>query len=61
MAGLVAVQWWPGVDPVKKIEHQLGLWGLQLLIGGLAITPLRRFAGVNLIHRRPWACWHSSI
>lgn len=41
-----------GVDPVKKIEHQLGLWGLQLLIGGLAITPLRRFAGVNLIRYR---------
>lgn len=41
-----------GVDPVKAIEHQLGAWGLQLLIAGLAITPLRRFAGINLIRFR---------
>ena len=41
-----------GVDPVKAIEHQLGKWGLQLLIAGLAITPLRRFTGVNLIRYR---------
>lgn len=43
-----------GVDPVKVIEHELGLIALQLLIAGLAITPLRRFAGVNLFKwRRP--------
>ncbi|WP_425091526.1 protein-methionine-sulfoxide reductase heme-binding subunit MsrQ [Tropicimonas sp. S265A] len=43
-----------GVDPVKVIEHELGLIALQLLIAGLAITPLRRFAGINLIKwRRP--------
>lgn len=43
-----------GVDPVKVIEHELGLIALQLLIAGLAITPLRRFAGLNLIKwRRP--------
>lgn len=41
-----------GVDPVKTIEHQLGDWGLQLLIAGLAITPLRRFFGINLIRYR---------
>lgn len=41
-----------GVDPVKAIEHQLGKWGLQLLVAGLAITPLRRFTGVNLIRYR---------
>jgi len=41
-----------GIDPVKRIEHQLGEWGLQLLVAGLAITPLRRFTGVNLIRYR---------
>ena len=41
-----------GVEPVKALEHELGLIALQLLIAGLAITPLRRFAGVNLIKFR---------
>lgn len=41
-----------GIDPVKRIEHQLGEWGLQLIVAGLAITPLRRFTGVNLIRYR---------
>ena len=37
-----------GVDPVKAMEHQMGEWGLQVLIGSLLITPLRTYAGVNL-------------
>ncbi|PRY21732.1 sulfoxide reductase heme-binding subunit YedZ [Aliiruegeria haliotis] len=41
-----------GVDPTKAIEHQLGLWGLWLLIAGLAITPLQRFAGIRLLKFR---------
>ncbi|SHI02150.1 protein-methionine-sulfoxide reductase heme-binding subunit MsrQ [Marivita hallyeonensis] len=41
-----------GVDPAKVIEHQLGLWSLWLIIAGLAVTPLRRFAGVNLLKFR---------
>jgi methionine sulfoxide reductase heme-binding subunit len=41
-----------GVDPVKRIEHQLGLWGLQLIVAGLVVTPLRRLAGINLIRFR---------
>lgn len=41
-----------GADPVKVIEHRLGLIGLQLIIAGLMITPLRRFAGLNLIKFR---------
>jgi sulfoxide reductase heme-binding subunit YedZ len=41
-----------GIDPVKRIEHQLGEWGLQLLVAGLAVTPLRRFTGINLIRYR---------
>ena len=41
-----------GVDPVKAIEHRLGLWGLWLLIAGLAIKPLGRFGGLRLIKFR---------
>lgn len=60
LAGVLPLSWlvWLlvngslGVDPVKAVEHQLGEWGLQLLVAGLAITPLRRFTGVNLIRYR---------
>ncbi|MEM1235277.1 MAG: protein-methionine-sulfoxide reductase heme-binding subunit MsrQ [Pseudomonadota bacterium] len=41
-----------GVDPTKKIEHQLGLWSLWILIVGLAITPLKDHLGVNLVKFR---------
>lgn len=41
-----------GVDPVKAIEHSLGLTALQLIVAGLCVTPLRRFAGLNLIRFR---------
>ncbi|WP_417713493.1 protein-methionine-sulfoxide reductase heme-binding subunit MsrQ [Pseudophaeobacter arcticus] len=41
-----------GADPVKALEHDLGERALQLLVLGLAVTPLRRFAGVNLMRFR---------
>ena len=41
-----------GVDPVKVIEHRMGLWALWLLIAGLAVTPLQRFVGLRLIRFR---------
>lgn len=41
-----------GVDPTRELEHRLGELALQGLILGLAITPLRRFAGLNLIRYR---------
>lgn len=40
-----------GADPVKAIELRLGELGLQFLVGGLVITPLRWF-GLNLIRFR---------
>ena len=40
-----------GPDPVKAIELRLGELGLQFLVAGLAITPLR-WAGLNLIRFR---------
>ena len=41
-----------GVEPIKELEHELGEIALQLLIVGLAVTPLRRYIGVNLIKFR---------
>lgn len=41
-----------GVDPVKRLEHRLGEIGLQFLVAGLAVTPLRRLAGLNLLRFR---------
>lgn len=41
-----------GVDPTKVLEHEAGLIGLQLLVAGLAITPLRRWTGLNLLRFR---------
>lgn len=41
-----------GVEPVKALEHALGEFGLQLIVASLAITPLRRFAGINLLRFR---------
>lgn len=41
-----------GPDPVKPLEHKYGELALQLLIAGLAITPLRQHLGINLIKFR---------
>jgi len=41
-----------GRDPIKALEHELGLIALQLLIGGLCVTPLRRYLGLNLLKLR---------
>jgi methionine sulfoxide reductase heme-binding subunit len=60
LAGLVwaTVLFWQGatgqlgVDPVKTLEHSYGQAALILLVAGLAVTPLRRFAGLNLLRFR---------
>ncbi|SLN68078.1 Sulfoxide reductase heme-binding subunit YedZ [Aquimixticola soesokkakensis] len=41
-----------GIDPVKELEHTIGLRGLQVLIATLCVTPLRKYTGVNLIRYR---------
>jgi len=41
-----------GVEPINALERVLGETGLKLLLVGLAITPLRRFTGINLIRFR---------
>lgn len=72
--GLLPAAWliWLGVEdrlgaePIKALEQGLGLWSLRFLLLCLAVTPLRRFAGLDLLrHRRAlgllafyYACLH---
>ena len=41
-----------GADPIRGLEHALGLWALRFLVIGLSITPLRRLGGPSLIAYR---------
>ena len=41
-----------GVEPIRALEHELGQWALWFLIAGLAVPPLRRCAGLNLLKFR---------
>jgi len=41
-----------GPEPVKALEHALGLLALQMLVAVLAVTPLRDITGVNLVRFR---------
>ena len=58
-----------GADPQKTLERTLGLWALRFLIAALAITPLRRLGGPNLIRYRRaigllafyYACLHLTV
>jgi sulfoxide reductase heme-binding subunit YedZ len=34
-----------GADPIERVTHVTGEWGLRLLLASLAITPLRRLFG----------------
>ncbi|MEM1352457.1 MAG: protein-methionine-sulfoxide reductase heme-binding subunit MsrQ [Pseudomonadota bacterium] len=60
VAGLLPVPWLLyqaqtgglGREPISALEHELGLLALQLIIAGLAVSPLRRFVGVNLMKFR---------
>jgi sulfoxide reductase heme-binding subunit YedZ len=38
-----------GVEPIEALEHRYGELALQLIIVGLAVTPLRQRIGVNLM------------
>ncbi len=41
-----------GADPLKVLEHTLGVWSLRFLLIGLAVSPLLRMGGPNLIGYR---------
>ena len=60
LAGMIPAVWYfylgitdqLGADPQNALERILGLWALRFLIASLAITPLRRLGGPNLIRYR---------
>ncbi|MBB5720986.1 sulfoxide reductase heme-binding subunit YedZ [Loktanella ponticola] len=41
-----------GPEPINALEREYGALGLKLLIAGLAVTPLRKYAGINLLKFR---------
>ncbi|QQX90583.1 protein-methionine-sulfoxide reductase heme-binding subunit MsrQ [Gluconobacter sphaericus] len=41
-----------GADPVNVFERSLGLWAFRFLLVCLALVPLRRFTGLNLLRYR---------
>lgn len=41
-----------GVDPVNALERAYGDIAIKLIVAGLAVTPLRRWAGINLLRFR---------
>lgn len=41
-----------GPEPINALERRYGEVALQLMVAGLAITPLRRWLGVNLLKFR---------
>ncbi|MEM7464339.1 MAG: ferric reductase-like transmembrane domain-containing protein, partial [Pseudomonadota bacterium] len=41
-----------GADPMRVLEHEFGLWSLRFMLAALAVTPLRKYAGLNLIRFR---------
>lgn len=41
-----------GAEPINALERRIGLTALQCVLAGLAVTPLRRHFGVNLLKFR---------
>ncbi len=74
---LAQVGWWLrdgliglGANPIERVLHHTGWWALALLAVTLAVTPLRRVTGLNVLAklRRPlglfaffWATLHLGI
>lgn len=60
LAGLLPMPWLLylaatgglGVEPIEALEHRLGELALQLVVVGLAVTPLRTWTGLNLLKFR---------
>ncbi|WP_224816252.1 protein-methionine-sulfoxide reductase heme-binding subunit MsrQ [Hasllibacter sp. MH4015] len=44
-----------GVEPIEALEHRYGKIAFQLILVGLAVTPLRQYLGLNLM------CWRRAI
>lgn len=41
-----------GANPIEFVTHSTGTWALVFLLLTLAVTPLRRLAGINLLRLR---------
>lgn len=41
-----------GPEPINALEREYGQAALWLLVAGLAVSPLRRIAGINLMRQR---------
>ncbi len=41
-----------GVEPIKRLEHEVGELALQLLIFSLAVRPIYEWTGINLMKMR---------
>ncbi len=41
-----------GVEPIKALEQELGLFGLKIFVVVLAVTPLRAYTGISLFRIR---------
>lgn len=41
-----------GPEPVRALEHAVGLIGLQALVATLAVTPLRKWTGISFLPLR---------
>ena len=41
-----------GIEPINALEREYGELGLQLMVVGLLVTPLRNLTGVNLLKFR---------
>ncbi len=60
LVGLVPAAYWItlafqnrlGADPVRTLEHELGIIALQFLVAALAVTPLRELTGVSFLRFR---------
>jgi methionine sulfoxide reductase heme-binding subunit len=40
-----------GANPIETLTHRTGFWALALLLGSLAVTPVRRLSGWNQLIR----------
>jgi methionine sulfoxide reductase heme-binding subunit len=41
-----------GAEPIRELEHVLGLWALRFLLASLVVTPLRRLTRLDLLRFR---------
>ncbi|MEZ5790083.1 MAG: protein-methionine-sulfoxide reductase heme-binding subunit MsrQ [Nitratireductor sp.] len=50
--------WWQaltgqaGPNPVRELEHGLGIWAFRFMIAVLVVTPLRDWTGISLVRFR---------